>query len=153
MKGQPALEVKDLKVYFQRDQTAIEWVRRRPRQVVKAVDGIDVELRRGEALGLVGESGSGKSTLARTIVGLQSPVAGEIRMHGAALPSKRARADRRRIQMVFQDPYSSLNPRMTVGQVLRELLLVHDIVPRSTAVRVSSRAGSASGSGSRARSR
>jgi oligopeptide/dipeptide ABC transporter ATP-binding protein len=131
MSTAPALEVKDLKVYFRRDQTAIEWIRRRPRQVVKAVDGIDLDVRAGEALGLVGESGSGKSTLARTIVGLQAPVVGEILMHGAALPGKRTRAQRRRIQMVFQDPYASLNPRMTVGQVLRELLLVHDIVPRS----------------------
>src|SRR6185437_12316058 len=69
-------------------------------------------------------------TLARAIVGLQASDSGEIRIQGAVLPARRTQVDRRRVQMVFQDPYSSLNPRMTVGQVLRELLTVHGIVPR-----------------------
>jgi oligopeptide/dipeptide ABC transporter ATP-binding protein len=99
--------------------------------VLRAVDGVDLEVRRGETVGLVGESGCGKSTLGRCIVGLYAPVAGEIRFDGKLLESKRDRATRRRIQMVFQDPYSSLNPRLTVRQMLREVLLFHRVVPRS----------------------
>jgi oligopeptide/dipeptide ABC transporter ATP-binding protein len=128
--GDLAIEISDLKVYFKRDPSAVDWIRRRPRQIVRAVDGVDLRVLAGEALGLVGESGSGKSTLARAIVGLQASDSGEIRIQGAVLPARRTQVDRRRVQMVFQDPYSSLNPRMTVGQVLRELLSVHGIVPR-----------------------
>src|SRR6476619_2161055 len=105
--------------------------RKIPAEVLKAVDGVDLELAKGEALGLVGESGCGKSTLGRCIVGLYEPTAGEVRYEGAALPVKRDRATRRRIQMVFQDPYSSLNPRMTVKQTLGELLRAHDMGPRA----------------------
>jgi oligopeptide transport system ATP-binding protein len=97
--------------------------------LLRAVDGVDLEMRRGEALALVGESGSGKSTLAQALAGLQRTDRGEIRFDGRVLPASRSRADRRRIQMVFQDPYSSLNPRMTVGGMLRELLRVHHVVP------------------------
>src|SRR6478672_9587794 len=102
----------------------------RPKAVLRAVDGVDLELARGEALGLVGESGCGKSTLGRCLVGLYEPTAGEIRFDGATLPARRDKATRRRMQMVFQDPYSSLNPRMTVRQTLSELLRVHRMVPR-----------------------
>jgi oligopeptide/dipeptide ABC transporter ATP-binding protein len=104
---------------------------RHQENVLKAVDGVDLEIGRGEALALVGESGSGKSTLALTLAGLQPPNGGEIRYGGRKLPSRRSRADQRRIQMVFQDPYSSLNPRLTVGGILRELLRVHHVVPRN----------------------
>src|SRR5262245_32237724 len=106
-------------------------LRREPRPVLRAVDGVDLAISRGETLGLVGESGCGKSTLGRCIVGLYEPTAGEIRYDGAPLPARRDRATRRRIQMVFQDPYSSLNPRMTVRQTLGELLRVHRMVPRA----------------------
>src|SRR4029077_1916967 len=83
-------------------------------EVLRAVDGVDLTIAKGETLGLVGESGCGKSTLGRAILGLESPSAGAVRYEGEVLAASRTRAQRRRIQMVFQDPYSSLNPRMTV---------------------------------------
>jgi oligopeptide transport system ATP-binding protein len=102
---------------------------RQQQRLLRAVDGVDLDLARGEALALVGESGSGKSTLALALAGLRPVDQGEIRFDGRVLPTRRSRADQRRIQMVFQDPYSSLNPRLTVGGMLRELLRVHHIVP------------------------
>jgi len=99
--------------------------------VLRAVDGIDLEIERGEALAVVGESGSGKSTLARALTGITPVAAGEMIFDGRKLAARRRGRDRRRIQMVFQDPYSSLNPRLTVGSMLSELLRVHKVVPRS----------------------
>lgn len=96
-----------------------------------ALDGVDLELREGEILALVGESGSGKSTLAKILVGGITPTSGTIDYHGRPMPSRRDKESSRRIQMVFQDPYSSLNPRMSVSSMLRELLLLHRIVPRA----------------------
>src|SRR6201995_2008130 len=104
---------------------------RHQQHLLHAVDGVDLTVRRGEALALVGESGSGKSTLARAIAGIQRVNRGQVRLDGKVLPARRrSRADQRRVQMVFQDPYSSLNPRLTVGGMLRELLRVHAVVPR-----------------------
>jgi len=100
---------------------------------LRAVDGVDLEIGRGEALALVGESGSGKSTLALALCGLHPVDTGEIKLNGKTVGARRSQADRRRVQMVFQDPYSSLNPRLTVGGVLRELLRVHHVVPRGEA--------------------
>ena len=100
------------------------------REVLRAVDGVDLTLHKGETLGLVGESGCGKSTLGRCIVGLETPTEGSVRYAGELLRPKRTLEQRRRIQMIFQDPFSSLNPRMTVRQTLSELLRVHQIVPR-----------------------
>jgi oligopeptide/dipeptide ABC transporter ATP-binding protein len=104
---------------------------RKENHLLHAVDGVDLEIQRGEALAVVGESGSGKSTLARALTGIAPVTAGEITFDGQKLPRRRRGPDRRRIQMVFQDPYSSLNPRLTVGGILHELLKVHKIVPRS----------------------
>jgi oligopeptide/dipeptide ABC transporter ATP-binding protein len=126
----PVLEVRDLAMHFPLGRSPGDRLRRRPADVLRAVDGVSLELRRGQTLGLVGESGCGKSTLGRCIVGLYEPTAGEVLFEGKPLGAKRDRASRRRIQMVFQDPYSSLNPRMTVRQTLAELLRAHDIVPR-----------------------
>jgi ABC-type glutathione transport system ATPase component len=96
-----------------------------------ALADIDLSVRRGEALGLVGESGAGKSTLARCMAGIQAPTRGFISFRGAPLRTEKDRDQRRRIQMVFQDPFASLNPRMTVRSVLREVLLLNDVVDRA----------------------
>ncbi len=126
---EPLLEVEGLVKHFPQRRTVVNAVRRDPRAVLRAVDGVDFEIARGEVLGLVGESGCGKSTLGRCVVGLLEPTAGELTFAGAPLLAKRERALRRRIQIVFQDPYASLNPRMTVRQMLREILKFHDMVP------------------------
>jgi len=127
---EPLLSARDVSVSFPVGSRVTARVRGEER-LLRAVDGVDLEMRRGEALALVGESGSGKSTLALALAGLLRTDRGEIRFDGKVLPASRSRADRRRIQMVFQDPYSSLNPRLTVGGMLHELLRVHHVVPRA----------------------
>src|SRR5258708_5344940 len=124
----PLLAARDLAVYFAVGSALSARIRHEQR-MLHAVDGVDLDLARGEALALVGESGSGRSTLARALAGRRPADRGEITFDGRRLPARRSRADQRRIQMVFQDPYSSLNPRLTVGGMLRELLKVHHIVP------------------------
>ena len=100
--------------------------------MLRAVDGVDLEIARGEAVGVVGESGCGKSTLGRLLIGLLEPTAGEVVFAGTPLGQHRGRARRalrRRMQMIFQDPYGSLDPRRRVGAQIADGLLVHDIVP------------------------
>ena len=114
-----------LKRYF--DVSApwlVRTIERRPRQIVQAVDGIDIEIAKGETFSLVGESGCGKSTVARLVVGLYPPTAGTIEFDGNDMAGRHSRSDmaalRRRMQMIFQDPYASLNPRWRVFDIIAE---------------------------------
>jgi ABC-type dipeptide/oligopeptide/nickel transport system ATPase subunit len=127
--GDVLLSVRGLKTYFPLGQG---WTG--SREVVRAVDGVDFDLRRGEVLGLVGESGSGKTTLGRSVTRLVEPTAGGIRFDGGdfrRLTGKELRRTRRRLQIVFQDPYASLSPRMQIGQIVAEPLKLHRLVPPS----------------------
>jgi oligopeptide/dipeptide ABC transporter ATP-binding protein len=126
--AEPLLEVDGLVKHFPLHRSVVNAVRRDERAVLRAVDGVDLQIAPGEVLGLVGESGCGKTTLGRCIVGLYEPTAGRLRFAGEPLGAKRERAVRRRIQMIFQDPFASLNPRMTVRQALGELLRYHQMV-------------------------
>ncbi|MDZ4819772.1 MAG: ATP-binding cassette domain-containing protein [Planctomycetota bacterium] len=127
--GKPLLEVKNLSVHFPFYHGS--WFRRK-RAVVKAVDGVSFTVHEGETLGLVGESGCGKSTTARAVLNLIRPTAGEVSWEGErieGLSEQRMRPFRQQMQMIFQDPFASLNPRMTVGEIVSEpmrIFRLHD---------------------------
>src|SRR3954469_16437876 len=129
--AEPILEVRGLFKHYPLTQGILF---RKQVGSVKAVDGVDFELSRGETLGIVGESGCGKSTVAKMLVNLERPTAGEIRYKGedvTKLSGRALRAVRRNIQMVFQDPYTSLNPRMTVGDIIGEPFEIHpEVAPK-----------------------
>src|SRR6186713_577098 len=117
--NKPLLEVKGLKTYFYTEDG-----------VVRAVDGVSFSVQPGEVLGLVGESGCGKTTTGRCILRLIEPTEGSVKLEGqelTKLPYRRMRELRRHMQIIFQDPYSSLNPRLSVRTMLMEVLTVHGI--------------------------
>jgi oligopeptide transport system ATP-binding protein len=127
----PFLKIKSLKTHFPVEKGILF---RKVIATVKAVDGVDLDLARGEILGLVGESGCGKSTLGRTVLQLLEPTDGSVQLDGKELVDLKGselRAARKDFQMIFQDPYASLNPRMTVYDALAEAILVHQSVAKS----------------------
>ncbi|WP_186566339.1 ABC transporter ATP-binding protein [Lawsonibacter celer] len=127
------LELEGISKWFPRKRTVKDAVQHAERQYVKAVSDVSLQIYEGENLGLVGESGCGKSTLARTIMRLYDPTAGQIILDGrdiTRLKGNALRQERIKMQMVFQDPYSSLNPRMTVYEMLEEPLKVYHFVPK-----------------------
>ena len=116
------LEVRNLKQHFKMSK----------KSVVKAVDGISFHINKGETFGLVGESGSGKSTTGRTIIKIYDPTEGEVLLDGMRIDWKLKKSEKKeiakRVQMIFQDPYASLNPRMTVADIIAEGLIIHGLV-------------------------
>jgi len=137
--SEPILEVRGVSRHFTRHPTLAERIlmaagRAAAPPVVRAVEGVDLAIERGEVLGLVGESGCGKSTLARVVTGILPPTAGEVRFEGR--PAQRLRGRERldyllAVQMIFQDPFASLDPRMRVHRIVGEALSVHKLVPQA----------------------
>ncbi len=128
--GQPLLDVQNLVMHFPLTQGIIF---QRKVGAVQAVDGISFSVKRGETLGMVGESGCGKSTTGRAILQLYKPTEGNVIFNGrdlTKLDNTEMRKMRRHLQMIFQDPYASLNPRMTVGNIISEPMQIHKLVPK-----------------------
>jgi len=135
-KAQPLLEVHDLCTYF--EVSAGLQMLKRAKVEVRAVDGVSFEVYRGETLGLVGESGCGKTTVGRTLLRLEQATSGEIVFEHADVTrakGQQLKDYRRKIQVIFQDPYSSLNPRMTIGEIIAEPMRVYRLVPDAKAAR------------------
>ncbi len=132
--GENLLEVKDLIMHFPLTKGIVF---QRKVGAVQAVDGVSFAIKKGETLGLVGESGCGKSTTGRAILQLYKPTAGEVNYQGrdlTKLDGGQMRKMRRHLQMIFQDPYASLNPRMTVGNIIAEPMQIHNLVPKNERV-------------------
>jgi len=132
--GDPVISAEGVSKSFLAPQTLSRMLAGKPAAAIQALNHVDLEVRRGETLGIVGESGCGKSTLARCLVRLLEPDEGRILFEGrdvGTLGPTELRAFHRRVQIIFQDPYSSLNPRMSVGQVLAEALSVHRMRPKA----------------------
>ena len=126
MANEPLVRVQDLKMYFDVDKKMFS----RHKRTLKAVDGVSFGIERGRTFGLVGELGCGKTTVGRTIVRLYTPTDGEIYYDGkdiAKLDNKQIAPYRRKMQMIFQDPYASLDPRMTVGDIIAEPIRAHKL--------------------------
>ncbi len=125
--GDPLVRVEDLKKYYTERDTIYDRLLGREKRYVKAVDGVSFDVNEGETLGLVGESGCGKSTTAETLLRLREPTGGRVVFDGTdVFDQSNLTAFRREAQIVFQDPFSSLDPRMTAGDIIREPLGVHD---------------------------
>ncbi|TNF19821.1 MAG: ATP-binding cassette domain-containing protein [Rhodobacteraceae bacterium] len=124
------IEARDLKTHFQARSSLIGALAGRQPRAIRALDGVDLAIRRNEIYGLVGESGSGKSTLGMSLVRMYEPTGGEVHYNGENITHVHGKAlkdYRRAAQIIFQDPYSSLNPRLTIGQIIEEPLKIHRI--------------------------
>jgi len=136
IKMKPLLKVENLKKYFPVKRGILETLRKEPQKYVKAVDGISFEVQKGETLALIGESGCGKTTAGRVILRLIEPTDGKIIFDGVditTLSYDALRPYRRRMQMVFQDPYASLSPRMKIGDAIAHPLLIHNLATKEEA--------------------
>lgn len=128
--SEPLVQIKNLKKYFTLETDMLG----RPTSVLKAVDDVSFEIQKGEAFGLVGESGCGKTTIGKMLVNLYKPTGGTIIFDGrdiTALSDKDRRACCKDIQLIFQDPYASLNPRMTIGDIIAEPICINKLLPSS----------------------
>ena len=140
MSASPLVEIQNLRRVF---DVSPPWLDRvingRPKQFLTAVDGVSLEIARGETFALVGESGSGKSTAARMVVGLLRPTAGGVTIDGVSMTGEAPASDRRRVrrrmQMIFQDPYASLNPRWRVDRIVAEPIRAFELIAGETAIR------------------